>query len=81
MIDDRIVGIILWILLFVGAILAIGQYIGLRKVLREGYLPPKESDHRRFIGFGKVVSLRGATALHGHLDLKDLRRYYESISD
>ena len=81
MIDDRIVGIILWILLFVGAILAIGQYIGLRKVLREGYFPTKEADHRRFIGFGKAVSLRGATALHGNLDLDELRRYYNSISE
>lgn len=81
MIAEWIIHVILWVLLFVGAILVIGQYIGLRKVLREGYLPTKEADHRRFIGFGKVVSLRGATALHGHLDLKDLRRYYESISD
>lgn len=78
MIPEWMIPIILWILVGVGAILAIWERIGLRKVL-------KQKSSRFQPGFGNVhwgarAPLgQGPRALHGDLDLEELHRYYDAI--
>ena len=80
MMPEWIVRVIVWVLLCVGAILAIGQYIALRRVLGQSQPEPAEGILVGDFDLGIRGAIgRGATALHGHLDLDGLRLYYESI--
>jgi hypothetical protein len=77
MMPESVIGVMLCVMVCVGAILALGQYIGLRRDLRErGPERILLADFR----FDRGAAIVGrATALHGHLDLEGLRRYYYSI--
>lgn len=73
MTGEWIIGIILWILLSVAIILSVREYLALR---RELAIPFIDIDlHLPH----KAARFRGADALHGHLDLEELHKYYDSI--
>jgi len=82
MMPDWMISIILKTLVCVSAVLVIREYMGLRKVIKES---PSERAHEILFEDShlsrRLVTACTAAALHGHLYLDELHKYYDPITD